>query len=204
MTAQCYDVSGGRATYLPLWGTRFDRLGRTRESKLRERPTVGGRLNRSRDILLRSLLAGSYLAIGVLPGSLAIAQPAAPPEIKLATGSGVTVLPQPKAAPSGLATRRVTFLRGFGDAQANLALQRTFPIYERVKLDFRAEAFNISNHPNFGAISTTCGVTTAGASCNSPIMGQATNTLLAALGGLSSLYQQGGPRSLQFMLKLEF
>ena len=55
-------------------------------------------MNRSRGILLRSLLAGSYLAIGVLPGSLAIAQPAAHPEIKLATGSGVTVLPQPKAA----------------------------------------------------------------------------------------------------------
>ena len=37
------------------------------------------------------------MAIGVLPGSLAIAQPAAHTEIKLATGSGVTVLPQPKA-----------------------------------------------------------------------------------------------------------
>jgi hypothetical protein len=104
----------------------------------------------------------------------------------------------------GIGNAPRNFLRGFGEAQANLALQRTFPIYERVKLDFRAEAFNISNHPNFGAISTTCGVTTAGASCNSPIMGQATNTLSAALGGLSSLYQQGGPRSLQFMLKLEF
>jgi len=96
------------------------------------------------------------------------------------------------------------FLRGFGEAQANVAVQRDFPLYSRSKLQFRAESFNILNHPNFGTISTTCGPTTVGATCNSPLMGQATNTLSTGLGGLSSLYQQGGPRSLQFMLKLQF
>ena len=96
------------------------------------------------------------------------------------------------------------FLRGFGEAQANVALQRDFPLFERSRLQFRAESFNILNHPNFGTISTTCGPTTVGATCNSPLMGQATNTLSTGLGGLSSLYQQGGPRSLQFMLKLQF
>lgn len=96
------------------------------------------------------------------------------------------------------------FLRGFGEGQANLAIQRAFPIYERSQLEFRTEAFNIANHPTFGTISTTCGATAAGATCNSPIMGQATNTLSAGLGGLSSLYQQGGPRSLEFALKLRF
>ncbi len=96
------------------------------------------------------------------------------------------------------------FLRGFGEAQSNLAVQRSFPLYERSQLEFRAEAFNLFNHPTFGKVSTTCGTSTNGKACNSPIMGQATNTLSAALGGLSSLHQQGGPRSLQFMLKLHF
>jgi hypothetical protein len=35
-------------------------------------------------------------------------------------------------------------------------------------------------------------------------MRQANNTLSNALGGTSTLYQQGGPQSMQFMLKLQF
>jgi hypothetical protein len=35
-------------------------------------------------------------------------------------------------------------------------------------------------------------------------MGQTTSTLNSGLGNLNSLYQQGGPRSLEFMLKLQF
>jgi hypothetical protein len=108
------------------------------------------------------------------------------------------------AAALGVGNAPRNFLRGFGENQANIAIQRSFPLYERLQLQFRAEAFNIVNHPNFGSINTTCGVTTAGSTCTSPLMGQATNTLSVGLGGLSSMYQQGGPRSLQFMLKLQF
>ncbi|HTX40999.1 MAG TPA: TonB-dependent receptor [Acidobacteriaceae bacterium] len=106
--------------------------------------------------------------------------------------------------PLGVGNAPRNFLRGFGEDQANLAVQRSFPIYERSELQFRAEAYNIANHPVFGAINTTCGVTTAGSACNNSIMGQATGTLSAGLVGLSPLYQQGGPRSLQFALKLRF
>lgn len=105
---------------------------------------------------------------------------------------------------TGVGNSPRNFLRGFGEIQANLTLQREFPIYDRLHLQFRAEAFNIANHPNFGTINTTCGATVAGATCNNPIMGQATNSLSTGLGGLSSLYQQGGPRSLQLALKLKF
>ncbi len=98
------------------------------------------------------------------------------------------------------------FARGFGVWQMDLAVRREFPIYERFKLQFRAEAFNVFNHPNFGTI---IGPATFPNYCN-PTMspgctwGQATGTLAQGLGGLSPLYQMGGPRSIQFALKLQF
>lgn len=96
------------------------------------------------------------------------------------------------------------FLRGFGEKAVDMAIQRQFPIYEQSMLQFRAEAFNIFNHPNFGYIDVLCGATAAGATCNNPIFGEATSTLSNSLGGLTSMYQQGGPRSMQFALKLQF
>ncbi|QHN03164.1 TonB-dependent receptor [Granulicella sp. WH15] len=108
------------------------------------------------------------------------------------------------ASPLGAGNAPRNFLRGFGENQANFAVQRSFPLFERSQLQFRAEAFNVANHPAFGTVNTTCGVTAPGATCNNVLMGQATNTLSNGLGGSSALYQQGGPRSLQFMLKLLF
>lgn len=87
--------------------------------------------------------------------------------------------------------------RGFGAVQTDLALQRIFLITDNVHLQFRAEAFNIFNHPIFGAINNTLD---SGAS----LFGVATQTQNSSLGGLSSLYQVGGPRSLQVALKLQF
>jgi len=41
-------------------------------------------------------------------------------------------------------------LRGFGAWQADVALQRQFHLAGKLGLRFRAEFFNILNHPNFG------------------------------------------------------
>ena len=41
-------------------------------------------------------------------------------------------------------------LRGFGLTQWDFAVHREFPIHESLKLQFRAEMFNVLNHPNFG------------------------------------------------------
>ena len=91
----------------------------------------------------------------------------------------------------GLAPRN--YPRGFDAVQMDLAIRREFPIHERLKVQFRAEAFNILNHPNFGAVSTS-----------GSNFGQATATLANSLSILNPLYQQGGPRSLQFALKVVF
>ncbi len=92
-------------------------------------------------------------------------------------------------------------LRGFGAWQADVGVQRQFHLTEKFGLRFRAEFFNIFNHPNFGGPTNTL---------TSPLFGRSTQTLANSLGsggangGLNPLYQIGGPRSIQFALKLEF
>jgi hypothetical protein len=86
-------------------------------------------------------------------------------------------------------------VRGFGAWQINLAVRREFPIHDKVRLQFRAEAFNVLNHPNFGQIDPTIG---------DLLFGQATQMLNQSLATLGSQYQQGGPRSMQFALRLTF
>jgi Carboxypeptidase regulatory-like domain/TonB dependent receptor len=92
-------------------------------------------------------------------------------------------------------------LRGFGAWQANVGLHRQFQLTERFGLRFQAEFFNIFNHPNFGSPINTL---------SSGLFGLSTQTLAnflgsgGANGGLNPLYQIGGPRSIQFALKLQF
>jgi hypothetical protein len=88
-------------------------------------------------------------------------------------------------------------LRAFDAVEANVAVQRDFPIHERIGLLLRVEAFNVLNHPVFGAIYNDL---TQGPE----LFGTAYNTQNNQLGGLNSLYQTGGPRSLQVALKLHF
>lgn len=87
------------------------------------------------------------------------------------------------------------FARGFGEAQWNTALRREFRIHEDLTAQFRVEAFNILNHPNFGYVDPTR---------SDAQFGLATSMLNQSLGSMSPLYQQGGPRSMQFALKLTF
>ena len=95
-------------------------------------------------------------------------------------------------------------LRGFGAWQTDFALHRRFKLTDRVGLQFRAEFFNIFNHPNFGD------PTMANRFITSPDFGQSTNILASSLGsggaggGFNPLYQIGGPRSIQLALKLQF
>jgi len=91
-------------------------------------------------------------------------------------------------------------LRGFGARQIDLGLQRQFHLAGEVALRFRAEFFNIFNHPNFGSPNNVL---------TSPLFGQSTQTLANSLAGgnnagFNSLYQVGGPRSIQLALKLQF
>ena len=94
-------------------------------------------------------------------------------------------------------------LRGFDLSQVNFALRRRIPLTERVSLQFRAEFFNLFNHPNFG---------NPPGRLTDPFFGESTQmfgrSLSGGIVGLSAgfnpLYQIGGPRSIQLALKLQF
>jgi hypothetical protein len=53
-------------------------------------------------------------------------------------------------------------IQGPGEQTWNMALFKSFPIRERAKVQFRVEAFNIWNHPNFDAVSTAFGAANFG------------------------------------------
>jgi len=89
------------------------------------------------------------------------------------------------------------YVHGPGIGQINLGLQRTFPIFDKLTLEFRAEAFNVLNHPSMGYIDNQLG---------DPTFGQATESFswTAKSYGANPIYRSGGARSMQIALKLLF
>jgi len=114
--------------------------------------------------------------------------------------------PPPLDPTTGQPTRQGDFgrngLRGFGAWQWDFAVHRDFPLREQLKLQFRAEMFNVLNHPNFGPPIGGIGSHYFGWSPQT--LGQSLNAANNGSGGFSALYQLGGPRSVQLALKLEF
>jgi hypothetical protein len=93
-------------------------------------------------------------------------------------------------------------LRGFGATEWDFAVHRNFPIRESLTLQFRAEMFNVLNRPNFASQSGSFGQ--GGFGLSNETLGQSLAGTNLGGGALSPLYQLGGPRSIQFALKLSF
>ncbi len=93
-------------------------------------------------------------------------------------------------------------LRGFGATQWDFAIHRDFPLRESLKLQFRAEMFNVLNHPNFGPPNARFGI--GGFGLSTQMLGQSLNSQNLGGGAFNPLYQIGGPRSIQLALKLNF
>jgi hypothetical protein len=111
-------------------------------------------------------------------------------------GANNTVNPAfmlPAGTVAGNAPRN--FVRAFDAVQLNLAARRDFGLTENVHLQFRAETFNLLNHPVFGYVDPIL---------SDAQFGRVTKMLNQSLTSMSSLYQQGGARSIQFTLKVSF
>ena len=99
-------------------------------------------------------------------------------------------------------------LRGFHAWQVDFALHRQIPLAEHASMEFRVEAFNLLNHPNFA--NPTDSTYLNAVLFPSPRFGIATAMLANGLssllipGELNPLFQIGGPRTMQFALRLNF
>ena len=90
------------------------------------------------------------------------------------------LFPVQSLAGFGNATRYNPKVRGFWGMSENISLAKSFAITESIKVDFRAEAFNLFNRTIFG---------TGSLSLNSLTIGQVTN-------------QVNDPRTMQAALKI--
>jgi hypothetical protein len=123
----------------------------------------------------------------------------------------------PSGVGAGLSTSRNgnivrNSIRGFDLYQLDFSLRRTIAVTRGLKAQFKVEVFNVTNHPNFSPsntlVATVQGAT--GAITSSSSFGRTTSMFAkapspGATGGtLNSLYAIGGPRSMQFTVKLLF
>ena len=151
-----------------------------------------------------NILGGTFVAAGVLLQPRPNVNPGVPLELFGTQDPGGKIFNRAAFTPASLGTQGNfgrNVLRGFGAWQADVGLQRQFHLTDKIGLRFRAEFFNIFNHPNFGNPVNLL---------TSPLFGRSTQTLANSLGsggangGFNPLYQIGGPRSIQFALKLQF
>jgi len=89
----------------------------------------------------------------------------------------------------------VGFVRGPGQHNLDLAVERSFTVRQESNLRFRAEAFNVTNTPQFGAPNTSLGY-------GDPTLPNPTAS--SSFGRITG--EQGGPhpRIIQFALKYQF
>ncbi len=155
------------------------------------------------------LLPSSVLSPYGNSGSL---RPNLVPDVSLTPPGGRTIahwinpaafaLPAPGTfgnAPRGL-------IAGPGTWQLDTGVAKTLAIGERVRTEFRAEFFNVFNHPQLGSPNATCTLSaSAPAGCGSGFGGITTTVNLnTAIVNPITPVGSGTPREIQFALRFDF
>ena len=154
-------------------------------------------------IVVRTGFPFNGVIFGYSPGGYAFSRPDVVPGEPFWIGNpaapgGQALNPDAFAIPSTVrqGTEGRNDIPGFGLTQVDLSLARQFALGDRVRFLFRADTFNILNHPNFTNPSALV-------QFGSPYL-VSRSTLNNGLGGLNPLFQQGGPRSIQLAAKITF
>jgi len=145
------------------------------------------------------LMPSSYTAPD---GASGTQRPDRVPGVSLTPPTGRTVAdwinPAAFAAPSGeFGTAPRNLVRGPGTWQIDLSADKTFILPLRSRLEFRAELYNILNHPQLGAPLATFNP------ANTNGFGSIITTVNTAVSPVTPV-GSGTPREIQFALRLEF
>jgi len=95
-------------------------------------------------------------------------------------------------------------VRGPGTWQIDLSADKTFQLWERGRLQFRSEFYNVFNHPQLGAPNATCNsLTSPGTTGCGSVFANITTTVNTAVSPVTPV-GSGTPREMQFALRLDF
>ena len=150
------------------------------------------------------LMPSSYTAAD---GASGTERPDRVPGVSLTPPGGRTVTewidPAAFAVPAGeFGTAPRNLLAGPGTWQIDMGADKSFSLSERGRLEFRAEAYNIFNHPQLGQPQATCSFSTSSPGCLSGF-GAITTTVNLNVSPITPV-GSGTPREMQFALRFEF
>lgn len=148
------------------------------------------------------LMPSSYIAPD---GNSGTQRPDLVPGVSLAPPGGRSIAhwinPAAFASPAGVfGTAPRNLLRGPGTWQIDLGASKAIPLAERAKLEFRAELYNMFNHPQLGQPQPTFNPS------NTTGFGSIINTVNLNTSIVSPITPVGSgtPREMQFAMRIEF
>ncbi|MGO8757289.1 MAG: carboxypeptidase regulatory-like domain-containing protein [Terracidiphilus sp.] len=150
------------------------------------------------------LMPSSYTAAD---GASGAQRPDLVPGVSLTPPGGRTVAewinPAAFAYPAGeFGTAPRDLVRGPGTWQIDLGAAKVIPLPEKGQLEFRAEFYNVFNHPQLGQPQSACDLTSSSTASCPAGFGAITNTVntVSPVTPVGS----GTPREMQFALRLQF
>jgi hypothetical protein len=155
------------------------------------------------NVLMPSSYNAASGASGTVRPDLVPGVPLTPPGGKsVAQWINPTAFAYPAGA-VGYGTAPRNLFRGPGTWQIDLGTAKEIPLWERAHLEFRAEFYNVFNHPQLGQPNATCNITASSpVGCRSGFA-NITTTVNLNVSPVTPV-GSGTPREMQFALRLEF